>query len=89
MLNVFKKHKIYLQFQSFLSTAVVEVVEILRCARHGSVYTAESISWLLMTFRRQEALLCLCQGNPMVTGPVVQNVFSGHYAFMAVRVHRP
>ena len=45
---------IYLHFMSFLHIDMTQVVEILRQIRQGPTYSTKSISWLLVSWRRQE-----------------------------------
>ena len=45
---------IYLHFMSFLHTDKTQVVEIPPWVRQGPAYSTQSISWLLMSWRRKE-----------------------------------
>ena len=55
MLNLFRGNKnIYLHFMPFLHIDMTQVVEILPQVRPGYTYSTQSISWLLVPWRRKE-----------------------------------
>ena len=55
VLNFFRGNiNIYLHSMSFLHIDMTQVVEILPQIRQGPTYSTQSISWLLMSWRRKE-----------------------------------